>query len=245
MNNVIQGNCLEEMKGMKADTLDAIITDPPYCSGGHTEASKRASGGHGLRSETLQKNRAAGNAWFKGDNMGTMGITYLLHQMAFQAQRLLKPTGHLLVFCDWRMYPILAPAIEAAGVRLQNMIVWDKGAPGLGRGFRPCHELIMHFTNGSPDYASQTGNLLRVARVPPPKKEHETEKPVELLAQLVRVTTPKGGLVLDPFAGSGSLALACKETGRHFILIERDPKHVATATSRTGQAVTPDLDLSS
>jgi site-specific DNA-methyltransferase (adenine-specific) len=137
------------------------------------------------------------------------------------------------MFCDWRMIPNIVPAVESAGFRYQNLVTWDKGHMGLGNGFRARHEQILHFTAGSPEYyAKDTGNVLLCKRVSADDREHQTQKPVELIAQLVRVVCPVGGTVLDPFAGSCTLAEACLQTGRNYICIERDPAHVATGESR-------------
>jgi site-specific DNA-methyltransferase (adenine-specific) len=172
--------------------------------------------------------------------MGTAGLVFLLRSMAFESVRLLKQSGSVLIFCDWRMVPSIAPAIESAGLRYQNMVVWDKGSIGLGTGFRPQHEVILHFTAGKPAYHDKgLGNVLKCPRVTPTDRVHQTQKPLELLEQLIRVTTPPGGVILDPFGGSGSTAIAAMSTGRRAICIERDEAHVATAWMRIATAMCP------
>lgn len=233
---VLQGDCLEIMAGMPDGCIDAVITDPPYCSGSVSEASRTAAKGQGLRSENIRR-----MGWFVGDNMGTAGLVWLIRSMAVEALRLLKGKGSLLIFCDWRMVPNLIPAVESAGFRYQNLIVWDKTHMGLGTGFRARHELIMHMTAGSPEYHDKgTANVLQCRRVTADEREHQTQKPVDLIAQLCRVVCPPGGTILDPFAGSGTLAEAARMTHRHFICIERDADHCETARQRIS-AVTPEL----
>ncbi|MBS0191573.1 MAG: site-specific DNA-methyltransferase [Phycisphaerales bacterium] len=61
---------------------------------------------------------------------------------------------------------------------------------------------------------------------------HPTQKPVESLTPLIEAYCPPGGIVLDPFAGSGTTALAARDAGRRFILIEKDGDHAATARKR-------------
>ena len=139
----------------------------------------------------------------------------------------------MLVFCDWRMVPNLAPAIESAGLRYQNMVAWDKGVMGLGMGFRAQHEIILHFTAGSPKYHDLgTPNIVKAARVTAADREHQTQKPVDLMQRLLRVVCPPGGTVLDPFMGSGSTGVACAAEGMKFIGVERDPEHFDTAVER-------------
>ncbi len=186
-----------------------------------------------MRSENLSR-----FGWFLGDNMGTAGLVFLLRAMAFEAVRVMKPTGSLLVFCDWRMLPNLAPAIESAGLRFQNVIVWDKEVMGLGTGFRAQHELVMHFTNGAPGYHHKgTSNVLRAKRVHAKAREHQTQKPTDLMRQLVAVVAPPGGVVLDPFMGSGSTGVAAIEHGCDFIGCERSPEYVAIARARIAAAL--------
>lgn len=223
-----RGDCLQVMRSMPDGCVDCVITDPPYCSGSVSESSRTAAKGQGLRSENINR-----LGWFVGDNMGTAGLVWLIRNVAVESMRLLKGSGSLLIFCDWRMIPNLIPAVESAGLRYQNLIVWDKTHMGLGNGFRARHEMIMHMTAGSPEYYDKgTANVVRCKRVSADEREHQTQKPVELIAQLVRVVCPPGGVVLDPFAGSCTTAQACAETGRHFVCIERDPEHCETGNRR-------------
>ena len=225
---VHHGDCLDVMRAMPAASVDAVVTDPPYCAGAIGEASRVAAKGQGLRSETIAK-----FGWFTGDNMGTAGLAFLLRSVAFEAVRVVKPSGSLLVFCDWRMLATLAPAIESSGVRYQGLVVWDKGALGMGNGFRCQHELVMHFTMGAPEFHDHgTPNVLNARRVGADDRQHQTEKPVELMRSLVRVVSPVGGTVLDPFCGSGSTGVACRDLGVDFVGFERDLEHVITARAR-------------
>lgn len=212
------GDALDTMATLDTAAVDAIITDPPYCSGGVSEASRTRAPGQGYRSENLRR-----FGWFTGDNMGTAGLLFLLRSIAFESVRVVKPTGSLLVFCDWRMVSTLQPGIESAGLRFQNLLVWNKGHMGLGLGFRTQHELVLHFTYGAPEYhAADVANVLTWPRVPADEREHQAQKPLGLVRQLVRVTVPRGGVVLDPFAGSSTTGVAALMEGCQYIGVERD-----------------------
>jgi DNA modification methylase len=214
------------------DHADAVVMDPPYCSGSVSEASRSAAKGQGLRSENITK-----LGWFVGDNMGTAGLVFLLRSVAFEAVRILPPTGSMLTFCDWRMVPNLAPAIESAGLRYQNMVVWDKGAMGLGAGFRAQHEIVLHHSNGAPEYHNRgTSNVIKSKRVTALDREHQTQKPIDLMERLIGVVCGPEGVVLDPFMGSGSTGVAAAQTGRSFIGIERSAAHFETACKRIEDA---------
>lgn len=227
---VRQGDALEVLRSLESRSVSAIVTDPPYCSGGSTEATRRQADSQGIASERMRSGEVR---WFAGDNMTTPGLVWLLRSMAFEAERLLVPGGSLLVFCDWRMWANLAPAVESGGLRLQNMVVWDKGGAGMGTGFKPTHELVIHLCNGPGRFHDLCGsNVLRFGRVRGADKDHPTQKPVDLLQSMVRVAAPRGGLVVDPFCGSGSTGVACLREGRRFLGVERDPEWCETARSR-------------
>jgi DNA modification methylase len=229
---VIHGDCLDVMRQLPDGCVDAVVTDPPYCSGSVGESQRVAAKGQGLRSENVRR-----MGWFTGDNMGTAGLMFLLRFVAFEATRVAKPSGSFLAFCDWRMAPNIIPAIESAGLRYQNLIVWDKGHFGLGRGFRAQHELVAQFSFGSPEYHDAScGNVIRAGRVTADEREHQTEKPTELMARLLKVVAPSDGIVLDPFCGSGSTGVAAIQNGYRFIGIEREASYVDIARRRIADA---------
>jgi site-specific DNA-methyltransferase (adenine-specific) len=215
-----RGDCLEVMEGFGPATFDAVITDPPYCSGGATEATRGAATHQGLRTNTISAGRFQ---WFESDNMTTAGLCELMRRICVRAADTMTDGGSVLVFADWRMVTALSPVMESAGLRQRNLLVWDKGHFGCGTGFRPSHEMIIHLTKRSPQFHSNfVGNVLRHPRTK--DRIHPTQKPVELLGDLVEVTSPVGGAVLDPFGGSFSTGAACMRLGRRFVGIERDPR---------------------
>lgn len=226
------GDALGILQSTPSCGARAMISDPPYCSGGFTEATKRSAKGQGLRSETL-----AEKDWFGGDNMTAAGLQWLLRAVAVAFK------GHaadeactLSFFADWRMVPLLATAVEGAGLRFQSMPVWDKQAAGLGTGFRAQHECILHFSIDTPRYHSKSyGNVIRAPRMPA-DRDHPTEKPVSVMSALIDVQTEPGTLVLDPFMGSGSTGVAAVQMGRKFVGIEHDPIHFETACRRLRKA---------
>lgn len=225
---MVLGDAVQVLKGIESEAIDGVIMDPPYCSGGFNESGKTQAKGQGLRSETIKK-----TGWFVNDNMTTAGLVWLLRNVMIELERVLKPGGSALVFTDWRMVVHLAPALESAGFRFQNLLVWDKMSMGLGVGFRHQHEMILHFVKGTGVFHNKsTSNVLKAKRVNHTKRIHQTEKPTELLAQLVKVVSKPGDLLLDPFCGSGSLGETCVKMGRNFIGIDKGAEIVQRAGLR-------------
>jgi site-specific DNA-methyltransferase (adenine-specific) len=220
---LILGDCLDVLPEL--DEADAVIADPPYCSGARTTAE--VSGRGGMSRGQLWKSRPMDN-----DRMTTTGFSWLMRQVGCEAERLLKQGGSFLSFIDWRQYPTLYGCLEACNLRIQGMVVWDKEDMALGNGFRNQHELIIHAAKGTPAvYDRSIPNVLRCKRISQ-SEIHPTEKPAALYEALVRVVSPRAGLVADPFMGSGTCGVACARLGRRFVGIERDPKHFAAACRR-------------
>ena len=228
---IYHGDAIECFEQIAA--VDSILMDPPYCSGAFTEAGRKGASGMGLSHSVVKE-----LGWFVGDNMGTAGIAWLLRMIAVRGYSILREGGSCCCFTDWRMIANIGPAIESSGFRWQNIIVWDKRAAGMGNGFRAQHEMILHYVKGTGDYHSKSyGNVLSIPRMNYHEREHQTQKPVELMECLVEVTTPRNGIVLDPFCGSGSTLRAAKNQGRRAIGFEREERFCEIGAKRMGQEI--------
>jgi DNA modification methylase len=207
--------------------VDAVVTDPPYASGTRHEASKSSSGAM-LRAGRFHDRP------LDLDQMTTTGFVWLLRAVGQWARRELVDGGSFLSFIDWRQWPNLVGALETANLRVQGMIVWDKGHFGLGNGFRSQHELICHASKGVPTtHHKGTGNVLSAPRQEP--VDHPSPKPLGLMERLLAVVTPPGGEVVDPFAGSGTTLVAAKTMGRRAIGVELDERYCEVAAARLSQ----------
>lgn len=227
-----QGDCLEVMRGLPDASIDAVITDPPYCSGARTNAGVTNRGG-------MQRGARWNAKPLDSDQMTTTGFTWLMREIGRESLRVLKDGGWFISFIDWRQYPTLYGAIETTNLRVNNMIVWDKRSFALGNGFRNQHELALVASKGIPVvYDRSTGNVLSVKRLGR-SEIHPTEKPVDLIVPILKVSTPIGGIVLDPFMGSGTTGVACVQEGRNFIGIEREPEYFKVAQRRIDAAQPP------
>lgn len=220
------GDCLEILPTLPR--VDAVITDPPYSSGAH-ESAKRG------KRAALTPESVTPRDVIQGDVMGTFGFLWFLRVWFRQFLGRLNEGGHLACCIDWRMYPIVSAMADAAGMKANNMLVWDKGYPGLGTGFRAQHELVLLASNGAPTWHSYDyGNVVKDMRVT--QGDHPHEKPQILMRALVDTCSPLGGLVCDTFMGSGSSGVACIAAKRKFIGIEIERKYFDIACERIENA---------
>jgi site-specific DNA-methyltransferase (adenine-specific) len=230
--NVVQGECLAMLRSMADDSVDAVITDPPYSSGGFTRDDKSRAPGEKYQQTGLE----AKYPTFGGDNRDQRSYLAWCAIWMTECVRVLKPGGYFMAFTDWRQLPVMTDAVQAGGVVWRGVVAWDKG-----RGARAPHkeyfkhqcEYVVWGTKGAAVMLKHDGPFDGCISVPVRQadKFHMTGKPVELMRALVRPVVP-GGLVLDPFAGSGSTGVAALLEGRRFLGIEREADYVRIARDR-------------
>jgi site-specific DNA-methyltransferase (adenine-specific) len=225
-----------------AGSVDVVITDPPYGSGGflardtmRSSKTKYVSSGASYQS-TLPD--------IDGDALHPEAWKELMLNACKEAKRVLKPGGYLLMFIDWRNLPILQEAIHAAGIQLRGTVVWDKGraARPNKNGFRNQAEYILWGTHGAivpRETPVFLHGVLRHTTITN-GKVHITQKPESLMAELVEICLP-GGVIYDPFMGSGTTGVAALKTGRKFIGAESVEHYFDTAVKRCLQALSSNL----
>lgn len=224
------GDCtvaLAVEKLLAGGSVDLICTDPPYCSGGFQETAK-SSGSVGT---------SATHKLIANDTLSTRGYIALLKSAFSQFD-----APYLYAFTDWRMWVNLFDVVESSGFGVRSMIVWDKGSPGMGRGWRSQHELVMWGCKQTPPFdkhASGVGNVIWSKRTG--NIHHTTEKPVDVMAHLLN-NVPFAKVVADPFSGSGTTMIACEQLGRVYRGMELDALYVDVSIRRwqsfTGQSAT-------
>lgn len=150
-----------------------------------------------------------------------------------EVYRVLKDGSHAYIYINARNVKELQTEAEKAGFKYQNIIIWDKGNATPNRYYLQAYEMILLLRKGKARNINNMGtkNLLKVKNIIG-NKTHPTEKPVELNKIFIENSSNQGDIVLDPFMGSGSCGVACKETGRNFIGIEIDEKYFNIAKER-------------
>lgn len=137
------------------------------------------------------------------------------------------------VFNSEKMLFALRDGMERAGIKFSQLLIWIKNHFVIGRkDYLPMHELIAFGWHGSHEFRKAKDKSLLYCPKPNKSPLHPTQKPVSLLRRLILNSTAIGDTVIDCFAGSGSLGIACEQTKRKSILIELDPEYCQTILDR-------------
>lgn len=204
MSRIVLGDCLAVLPTLPDQSVDFVLTDPPYLVNYQDRSG---------RSIANDKN----DSW--------------LVPAFQQIYRVLHDDAFCISFYGWNRVDRFFSAWRAAGFRPVGHIVFAKPYQSKARFLRYQHESAYLLAKGQPALPDEplpdvlpwkySGNRL-----------HPTQKPVDCLATLIETFCPARGIVLDPFAGSGSTCVAARQTGRRFLGIELDAKYHAAATAR-------------
>jgi site-specific DNA-methyltransferase (adenine-specific) len=227
------GDALAVLPGLTGP-VDAVITDPPYSSGGATQAARNAP----PEKKYVQTGQQKRWPSFLGDNMDGRSWTHWCALWAGLCHDLCRDGAYFLMFSDWRQANLASDALQMARFIRRGLIAWDKteaARPQQGAWRAQCE--YIHWGTKGPLNRS-FGPWPGVFRVPVRQSDkfHMTGKPTELMAHLVEAA-PKGGLILDPFMGSGSTGVAAIRAGRRFVGVEMDPTYFVVARERIQAAL--------
>ena len=202
INRIIQGDCIGLLRKLPNNCVNLIVTDPPY---GDNVA-------YGWNNKTIKNNQNP-----------------LINCFAIaEFYRILKRNSSTYIFTNWKHYPFLTEFIlRYTKFKIRHVVVWKKHNFEMGWAFRHQYELILVLEKGKPKYNLTNFSDVQTAQhINHNKRTHPHEKPVDLITKLINHSSKKGDLVLDPFCGSGSVCVACKESGRNWIGMELDKGYV-------------------
>jgi site-specific DNA-methyltransferase (adenine-specific) len=226
------GDAMTLLPTFPPKSFRAIITDPPYCSGGTTASERRRR----PEDKYAQNGETCGRPSFGGDLKDQRSFTWWCLTWLSLCRELLQEGGYCLVFTDWRQLPAVTDAFQAADLTWRGVIAWDKGpasrAPHKGYIRHQCEYLVWG-TRGPCPAAVHGGPWPGCYQVPVriQDKHHLTGKPTALMQELVKIIPP-GERLLDPFAGSGTTLLAAQMEGRTAVGIEREVDYCKIARQR-------------
>jgi site-specific DNA-methyltransferase (adenine-specific) len=231
------GDCLDIIERFEDDLFDAVVTDPPYSSGGRVQATARNNTNFCKDPNRGGRHR---DEWFLGDNMGVDTYFRWMRQVSRECLRCVNLGGHGYVFTDWRQYTNLVTAWESVGWTLRSVIVWDKKKhSALGSFWRNNHEWICVFAKGQPRKLTHYNCYNTWTGGKPKGGVHPTIKPIGLMRYIIKAIPKSSGIILDPFMGSGTTLRACKENEFRSVGIERNEKYIETAINELKQDMLP------
>jgi len=200
-------------------SIDAVVTDPPFALTGGLS--------NGMTSRT-----------------DVQFFEYWFSDVARQLIRVIKPEGCMFVWCDWRTVHVIDSAFAKASERyvpwwVSQVIVHNREMIGMGRPFRNQCDWIAIIRGKKTAWGNRipnsTPNIFSEYSYYGKHDNHPAEKTETAVQRIVEWASNEGDTVLDPFAGSGTTGVACLNTGRKFILIEKDAGYCEIIRNRIAE----------
>ena len=231
-NYLHQGNCLPFLEALPTDSVDAVVTDPPYASGGLHMGVRQQSTTQKYFSNHKSPNRFNDFSGDQRDQRSHLRWSILWLTEFF---RVMRQSAPICVFSDWRQLPTTTDALQAAGFTWRGIAVWDKTEgvrPAMGR-FRAQCEYVVWGSKGEMPFKRDVGVLPGAIRqvIKQSDRHHITGKPIEVMQHFNQICQPNG-IILDPFAGSGSTLVAAKMDGYQYIGCELSEHYAEVAKER-------------
>lgn len=241
---VVEGEALAVLPTLLDGCVDAVVTDPPYSSGGMFRSDRNQPTGAKYAGNRLA---TASRPSFSGDNRDARSFLYWCALWLSECLRASTQAGRAVLFSDWRQLPITIDALQVGGWIWRGIAPWDKTSAARPIPCGPknqCEYVAWGSAGALPMsetgcitmpgfYSVEDDELPHVFRhaVSQHDKHHQTGKPTGLMRELVKIA-PVGGLILDPFCGSGTTGVAALLEGRRIILIERVPEYAEFSRQR-------------
>ena len=206
LNQVLHGDCIEIMKDLPSSLVDLVVTDPPY-----------------LVNYKSRDNRSILNdrddAWM---------------EPAFsEISRVLKPNSFMICFYGWKRVEQFMSIWKLSGFRPVGHLVWPKSYASSSGYVRYMHEQAFLLAKGKPSLAKEPLDDIRKWHYSG-NAYHPTQKSVRIIQPLIEHFSRQSDLILDPFCGSGTTAVAARSSGRNYLAIEKHPGYFQIAKKRLG-----------
>ena len=219
------GDCLELMKDIPDESVDLVLTDPPY---------KTITGGDSNGANSVRpKGMLSGNRKLFSHQSGIKISDWMP-----EIYRVLKNGTHCYVMTNSLNLTQMLVESQKAGFKLHNLLAWEKNNCTPSQYYMKNCEYILFLRKGSAKWINNIGGSKTIHKFDNiiGRKKHPTEKPVELMKFYIENSSLPGETILDPFMGSGSTGVAAVNTNRNFIGFELDPTYFEIAKQRIEKA---------
>jgi site-specific DNA-methyltransferase (adenine-specific) len=198
INKIYNMDCLEGLKQLQENSIDCLITDPPYNIDLKPQRKKTKS--------------------IDNDNLTEKEFKIMLNNCFKEVNRVLKDDSFLIIFTGWPTIPLFRGVLDKY-FNLKSMPIWVKNNFGIGYYTRPQYEPMFLYFKGNPKPLKKPiSDVMKFNKILNPI--HSCEKPLPLMRHLVKSFTNENDIILDCFAGSGSTLIASKELNRQFVGFE-------------------------
>lgn len=214
-----QGDCLQLIQQISDNSIDLILTDPPY----------------GINFQSQWKKDKT--QWMPKIKNDKKPFTDFIPHLS----RIIKSTGAILIFTRWDIQQQFIDKMKDEKLPVRNVLIWDKKIHGMGdlkRAYGSRYQSIIFSSQKDFRFnGKRPQDIISVQRVNPNKLTHPNEKPVELMQILIQQCSKQGDTVLDLFMGSGSVGVAAVNKNRNFIGFELDENYFQIAKQRISAIV--------
>lgn len=212
---VILGDCLQHFSLVPDHSVDLLLTDPPYGQDYST----------GRQKHTIRKTTRIMNDGYELNIAGLMK----------EFDRVTREESHCYVFTSWKTVDRWKREFEKYFV-LKNILIWSKDnhtAGDLSWSYAQSYEMILFGMKGRKKlHGGRDRDSVYVPKVKSHHQEHLLQKPEKLFEYLIRKSSSPGDVVLDPFAGSGTVGLCCARLKRNSIQFEIDKQYKSSILQR-------------
>jgi site-specific DNA-methyltransferase (adenine-specific) len=216
LNKIYNMDCLEGMKYIEDESIDLIVTDPPYLMNYKTNYRK-------IKNHKFCKT-------ILNDNNPNLISKYIK-----ECHRILKNNSAMYIFCNQNKIDFFKQELEKY-FKIKNLIVWIKNnwtAGDLKAAYGKQYEFIFYVNKGRREInGKRLTDVWYFKRVAGKQQLHQNQKPLDLIKQCILKSSNEGDLVFDGFMGSGTTAIACKELNRNFIGFELDKEYFDIANKK-------------